>query len=117
MLGRNDILLQILFSRVLFAAAVLSVLIMMIMFARKNNLAPITRSYLWTLCIPALLIPFERSAVILRQGQVFDVYAIFPGLIFLERLPMLLAHEAQHIKQRDPLLFFIPTIRTMRVLV
>jgi len=70
---QTEILLLLLFSRILFATAVLSILIMLIMFVRKNNLAPNIRSFLWALCIPVLFIPFERSAVILMQGQVFNI--------------------------------------------
>ena len=160
-IGRTNVLLSLLFGRVLFAAAALSILIILIMFVRKNNLAPTIRSCLWAFCVPALLIPFERSVVILMQGQVleitWDLALILPVYIWLfgfiicvfrtyrerrktirllktgeiegcaayfykfrshiytppnfnnsytaNERAMLLAHEQQHIKQRDPLLF------------
>ncbi|MCL2398369.1 MAG: hypothetical protein FWC91_01330 [Defluviitaleaceae bacterium] len=86
---RTNILLSLLFGRALFATLALSILIMLIIFVRKNNLAPNIRSYLWMLCVPTLFIPFERSAVILRQGQVLDLYAIFQSFVSLELLPIL----------------------------
>jgi beta-lactamase regulating signal transducer with metallopeptidase domain len=88
-LSAFDILLHIMFARVLFAALALSLLILLIIFARKNNLAPTIRSYLWMLCIPALFIPFERSFVFFRQGQVLDVFAVFPSFMFFEHFPIL----------------------------
>ena len=172
-ISRANILLYILFGRVLLAAVALSILLWLIMYVRKDNIAPTIRSYLWVLCIPALFIPFERGVVILRQGQVLDLYAIFPSWLMeqfpiLHLLPMyiwllglvvyifemhkehrktiyllkkgeiigcaayyykgrshiytppnfeeiytqneramLLAHEGQHIKQHDPLLFLL----------
>ena len=156
-IGRFDVLLSLLFGRVLFAAAALSVLVVLIIFARKSNLAPTIRSYLWAFCIPALFISFERSAVILIQGQVLEFNLTLPAYIWLLGLiiyvirmqrerkktiqllkrgeikgcavyyykfrshiytppnfdeaytanerEMLMAHERQHIKQRDPFLF------------
>ncbi|MCL2198226.1 MAG: hypothetical protein FWB80_04805 [Defluviitaleaceae bacterium] len=156
-IGQANILLSLLFSRVLFASVVLSILIVLIMLARKNNLEPAIRSYLWAFCIPALFIPFERSIVILMQGQALELNLILFVCIWLlgffiyvvktliervktirlikagaikggaayfyrfrshiytppnfndtytaEERAMLLAHEQQHIKQRDPLLF------------
>ena len=60
-------LIELLLVRLLFAAIMLSVLITLIMLARKN-LAPAARSWLWGLCVPVLFIPFEHSAVILAQS-------------------------------------------------
>lgn len=61
-----NIVLTLLFGRILFAAFALSFLVKLIMSARKK-LAPSVRSWLWGLCVPALIIPFEHSALVLAK--------------------------------------------------
>lgn len=51
-------------ERVLFVAIVISIIAAMIALVRRN-LPPNLRSWLWALCIPALVLPFGNSAVIL----------------------------------------------------
>ncbi len=61
-----DVLLQLLFGRVLFAALALCALTAVIAHAR-GGLSPVARSWLWAGCIPALFLPFEHSAVFIAK--------------------------------------------------
>ncbi len=56
------VLLQMLFMRVLFAALALCALTAAITRSRQK-LSPTSRTWLWALCIPALVLPIEASAV------------------------------------------------------
>ncbi len=60
-------IMGLLASRILFAGIALLVLIIVITRARKG-LAPTLRSWLWALCIPLLILPFEHSAIIIMQN-------------------------------------------------
>ena len=163
-IGQTNILMSLLFNRVLFATIALSILVVMTIFARRRNLAPAIRSYLWALCVPALFIPFERGVIILMQGQILELNLIFLSYVWLlgfsvcmiktyrerrktirllktgeiegcavyyykfrsyiytppnfdeiyteNEREMLMAHEQQHIKQRDQFLFlFLQSIQ------
>ncbi|MFT4105192.1 MAG: M56 family metallopeptidase [Lacrimispora sp.] len=63
-------LLSLLTGRILFAAFVLAILIGFIMQVRRK-LSPAIRSWQWGLCLLALFIPFERSAIIIAQELKF----------------------------------------------
>jgi len=85
-------ILTLLFGRILFAALALSVLTILIISMRKNS-APSIRSWFWALCIPALIVPFEHSAVALAQkielhtltssGIVFELWQPILSYIWL----------------------------------
>ncbi len=60
------VLLQMLFTRVLFAALALCALTAAISRSRRR-LSPARRSWLWALSIPALVLPIEASAVSIAQ--------------------------------------------------
>ncbi len=85
------VLLQMLFTRVLFTALALCALTAAISHSRLR-LSPARRAWLWASCIPALVLPIEASAVSLAQRlNALSVVQSFIAAGALAYLPLALS--------------------------